>query len=141
MNDNISGHDSRATPGGHLIVASRYAEDFAEGMFEPRYWENANAVTGTAGGRGMVLFVDSGHEQWVLRHYRRGGLMTPVMDDRYFWSGLQNTRAVREFRLLHDLHERGLPVPRPVAARVCRDGLFYRADLLTVRIADARSLA
>lgn len=55
--------------------------------------------------------------------------------------GLERTRAWREWRLLQRLWERGLPVPRPVAARVVRHGFFYRADIITERLADARSLA
>ena len=34
-----------------------------------------------------------------------------------------------------------LPVPRPIAARVRRQGLFYQADLITSQIIDASSMA
>ena len=36
---------------------------------------------------------------------------------------------------------RGLPVPRPVAARYQRSGLYYRCDLITERIVDAQPLS
>ncbi|MGH8458999.1 MAG: 3-deoxy-D-manno-octulosonic acid kinase, partial [Nevskiales bacterium] len=39
------------------------------------------------------------------------------------------------------LHQQGLPVPAPVAARVVRDGLSYHADLITQRIADVQPLS
>ena len=81
----------------------------------------------------------AGH--WVLRHYRRGGLVGRVVHDRYLWTGLERTRAFSEWRLLHTMTNRGLPVPAPVAARVERQGLTYRADLVTVKLPGAVSLA
>src|SRR5690606_5957198 len=75
------------------------------------------------------------------RHYRRGGIFGPWLVDRYLWLGLVRTRAVREWTLLAELYGQGLPVPRPVAVRVCRTGLCYRADIVTERIAPAESLA
>jgi len=78
---------------------------------------------------------------WVLRHYRRGGMVARVMGDRYLWSGAERTRGFAELRLLAELHRRGLDVPRPVAARYQRSGVHYRADLITQYIADAQTLA
>lgn len=126
---------------GRVIVDSRYAAQFDEQAFEPAYWEAAGAIAADVGGRGQVLFVESGSEHWVLRHYHRGGMMTPALGDRYFWQGADRTRSLREWRLLHRLHSDGLPVPRPIAARFVRDGLFYRADLITARIPATRSVA
>jgi 3-deoxy-D-manno-octulosonic acid kinase len=77
----------------------------------------------------------------VLRHYRRGGLIARVNRDRYVWTGAARTRGFREFRLLATLHDAGLHVPAPVAARYQREGLHYRADLVTRRIPGARTLA
>lgn len=123
------------------LVAPRVSDYFEPQMFEPEYWQQRNAVTGVAGGRGKVLFLRAGDQEWVLRHYHRGGLMTPLLDDRYLWRGADATRSFREWRLLRRLHDEGFPVPAAVAARYIREGPFYRADLITVRIPDARSLA
>ncbi len=49
--------------------------------------------------------------------------------------------AFAEWRLLALLTERGLPVPKPVAARYQRSGLIYRCDLITKRIANAEPLS
>ena len=49
--------------------------------------------------------------------------------------------ATAEWRLLDLLTQRGLPVPKPVAARYQRSGVFYRCDLITQRIEDARPLS
>jgi 3-deoxy-D-manno-octulosonic acid kinase len=76
----------------------------------------------------------------VLRHYHRGGVMSRFVDDRYIWTGREATRAFREWRLLAELYASGLPVPRPIAARVWRHGFAYTADILTVYLENTRSL-
>ena len=49
---------------------------------------------------------------------------------------------VREYRLLTELYQMGLPVPRPVGALVQRHGmLLYSGSLLTEFLDGARSLA
>jgi len=105
--------------------------------FDPARW---NPLGRAAGGRGGVVFVDTPAGTCALRHYHRGGLAARISADRYLWSGAARTRAFREFRLLASLADGGLPVSLPVAARYVRDGLAYRADLLTRRV-DADTLA
>ena len=110
-------------------------------LFDPAQWRRRHRVIGEAPGRGTSLFLDAGHEAWVLRVYRRGGLIARLSERRYVWTGLPATRAFREFQLTATLHAQGLPVPRPVAASVTRYGLTYEAALITVRIPGARALA
>lgn len=93
------------------------------------------------GGRGAAWFVAGPCGPAVLRHYRRGGLVARLVQDRYLYLGRERTRSFREFRLLQQLRDRGLPVPAPVAAAFRRSGPGYRADLMTARIARARSLS
>src|SRR5690606_29835677 len=78
---------------------------------------------------------------WALRHYHRGGLVAKLIEDHYLWLGLERTRAFREWRLLASLAAAGLPVPRPVAARVNRTGPIYTADIITVFLPDTRRLS
>lgn len=99
--------------------------------FDREAWRDRGGLEEAAGGRGTVAFVGNGGRRWVLRHYRRGGLVARLLDDAYLWTGAERTRAFREFRLLRELRAAGLPVPAPVAARYERHGLVYRADLLT----------
>lgn len=110
-------------------------------LFEPDYWLARHAASVAAGGRGNVLFIDDGQHQWVLRHYRRGGLIGKLINDQYLWLGAGATRSFREWRLLAQLRALDLPVPAPVAARHVRSGLGYRADLLTATIPGACTLA
>ena len=110
-------------------------------MFEPSCWASRNALLEVTGGRQSVYFLRMDGEQWVLRHYRRGGLAARLSNDRYLWLGAAQTRCVREWRLLAELYRRGLPVPAPVAAVYSRSMLTYRADLITLAVPHSRTLA
>jgi 3-deoxy-D-manno-octulosonic acid kinase len=109
--------------------------------FDREWWLNEGARSHSTTGRGSVLMLDRGDETWVYRHYHRGGFASRLIDDQYFWTGAERSRPVREWRLLESLSEAGLPAPWPVAARAVRTGLFYRADILTVLLADTRPLS
>lgn len=99
-------------------------------------------MVGEAPGRGSSLFLQATPtQQWVLRPYRRGGLVAKLSEKRYWWTGAEHTRAFQELRLTAALFEQGLPVPTPVACCVTRYGMTYEAALLTVRIPGARALA
>ncbi|HET7313013.1 MAG TPA: 3-deoxy-D-manno-octulosonic acid kinase [Salinisphaera sp.] len=111
--------------------------------FDPAYWRSRRALVSEATGRGAAYFLRAGANQdWVLRHYRRGGILAHLNRDHYFWTGALRTRPLREFRLLDVLHRRGLKVPRPIAAQaVRRRGAWYRADLIIEAIPDTETLA
>jgi|UPI00068448BF tRNA A-37 threonylcarbamoyl transferase component Bud32 len=109
-------------------------------FFSPAYWRQQGCLTGQARGRGSAYAVEYGRKRFFLRHYRRGGAIGPYMKDRYLWTGLDTTRAWREFYLLLDMHAKGLPVPRPAAAYVQRIWLMYYADIITEQIPDALPL-
>jgi len=109
--------------------------------FNVDFWLQQGKVEGAIEGRGKARFIEFNGVQLVLRHYCRGGMVASVTADRYFWTGLKNTRAWREWHLLDLMYQQGLPVPQPVAARVYRHGLFYRADIIIKRIVDAMPLS
>ena len=115
--------------------------DGGESLFDPKFWAARGALGDVSGGRGSAWFVGTEAEPWVLRHYRRGGFIARISEDRYLWAGEGRVRAFAEWRLLAHLKQRGLPVPAPVAAWYRRDGLTYRCDLLTRRIARAMPLS
>jgi 3-deoxy-D-manno-octulosonic acid kinase len=126
--------------GAMLYDASRCGQP-DERIFAREHWRAAGSLQEAAGGRGTVAFIRDGGRRWVLRHYRRGGLVAQLLGDRYLWTGADRTRACREWRLLRELRAAGLPVPVPVAARYERRGLFYRADLLTEELPTRLTLA
>lgn len=110
-------------------------------LFEPGILNEQGYLGSAAGGRGAAWYVDLPEAACVLRHYRRGGLPARLLTDQYLYFGRDRTRPFREWHLLTALRERELPVPRPLAARVCRTGVLYRGDILVERIPNARSLA
>jgi 3-deoxy-D-manno-octulosonic acid kinase len=120
--------------------ANRYP-NFDGVWFEREWWLAEGARTHSITGRGSVLMLDRGDETWVYRHYHRGGFVSRLVYDQYFWTGAERSRPVREWRLLDSLSEQELPAPRPVAARAVRTGLFYRADILTVLLPDTEPLS
>jgi 3-deoxy-D-manno-octulosonic acid kinase len=124
-----------------MLYDTQRTSNFSAEFFEPEYWRRHDAVEGTARGRGTTWFVRSGDAGFVLRHYRRGGLMAKVSKDAYLWRGENETRAFAEWYLTYHLCRAGLPVPVPIAARYRRSGLFYRADIITQRIENSESLA
>jgi 3-deoxy-D-manno-octulosonic acid kinase len=88
-----------------------------------------------------VCFLGTDEGRWVLRHYKRGGLIARICTDHYLWLGAARTRSFAEWRLLAELRRLGLPVPAPIAAGYVRGGLTYRADLITAEVPGARTLA
>jgi len=125
---------------GILYDASRLRKPAPE-VFTREYWASRGSHVEVAGGRASVSFVRAEEASWVLRHYRRGGLMAKLLDDQYLWLGPNRTRSFEEWRLLAELHQRELPVPAPVAARYVRSGLVYRADLITEELPASQTLA
>jgi 3-deoxy-D-manno-octulosonic acid kinase len=119
-----------------------------ESLFDPNFWTGRGELVAVSGGRGSAWFVGSAvgaaAHPWVLRHYRRGGFIARISQDRYLWSGEDKVRAFAEWRLLFYLAQRGLNVPKPVAAFYRRGGLggmAYRCDLITARIEHAEALS
>lgn len=131
----------REDAGGVILFDATVAPQVDQHWFERDYWRQRDALRVLGGGRGGVAVIDTPTGECVLRHYHRGGLIAKLSADRYLWQGAARTRSFAEFRLLGRLRALGLPVPVPVASRYCRQGLQYSADLITVRIADARTLA
>jgi 3-deoxy-D-manno-octulosonic acid kinase len=135
----------KRTPRGAVLVASsQFAsllESAGESIFDPEHWRALGALSATSQGRGSAWFIRSGDDEWVLRHYSRGGFVGKFLRDSYLWTGESRVRAFSELRLTRALQEMGLPVPAPVAAAYRRAGASYRCDLITRRIRGAAALS
>jgi 3-deoxy-D-manno-octulosonic-acid transferase len=94
----------------------------------------------TGSGRGQAALVQAPQGAYVLRHYRRGGLMARLSDDRFLREPLARSRAMREFALLRLMRSQGLPVPAPVAALHTPHSLSYRADIAVAWLPGTRNL-
>jgi 3-deoxy-D-manno-octulosonic acid kinase len=137
-----AGDEKLVADGRHIMLAGgERAEVPRAEWFDAAEWRRAGAVALETSGRGEVLIVAHGAETWVLRHYRRGGLVARFIDDHYVWMGAQRARAFREWRLLRELSAAGLPVPNPVAAHVFRTGVIYTADIVTSYLPNTRKLS
>lgn len=130
-----------ALRGGAMVLDAALDPPPTWDWFDPGWWVAQGHGREGAGGRGGIMFVAAPVGACVLRHYRRGGWVAPLLGDRYLWTGAERSRGFAEFRLLAELVRRGLPVPVPVAARYRRRGIYYAADLITRTIAHAQTIA
>jgi tRNA A-37 threonylcarbamoyl transferase component Bud32 len=78
-----------------------------------------------------------GGQKIVLRHYSHGGLLRFLTRDLYLFG----SRSFQELALTEAVRSCGIPTVEPVGAVRRRVfATFYRADLLTIEIPDARNL-
>jgi 3-deoxy-D-manno-octulosonic acid kinase len=126
MPENISKVDNNCW----IITNEKLYGSVNSDWFSDTYWLNQGRLLGASSGRGSAWMVKSGDEKMMLRHYYRGGIPAHFIKDKYFWTGLNKTRSISEYRLLEKMYKLGLPVPQPIAAQVCKKGLFYQANIL-----------
>ena len=127
----------RIASGWALINREQVQEDVTA-LFDSAQYQTRKALRD---GRGQAYQVHGSFGFAVLRHYRRGGLMGSLWQDRYLYTGIEMTRCFREMRLLAWLAARDLPVPTPLACRFVKTGVVYRADLLTAWLDGAMPLS
>jgi len=118
-----------------LLDAQFNAADPSQ-VFDQGEWKHSEPVST---GRRSNWFVDMGEDAFVLRHFKRGGAVARILGNKYWFRSEEATRSFAEFNLLLELRRQKLPVPEPVAAGYCKQGLWYTAQLLTRRIPDAQS--
>ncbi|MCK3656941.1 3-deoxy-D-manno-octulosonic acid kinase [Pasteurellaceae bacterium Macca] len=107
--------------------------------------KNLNSrLLGQSKGRGITYFLYTETElgvNSVLRHYYRGGLFGKFVKDRYAFQSYEQTRAVKEFELLQQLHRWGLPTPRPIGLKITRQFGCYQGDILIEKIENTQDLS
>ncbi|MDH4109134.1 MAG: 3-deoxy-D-manno-octulosonic acid kinase [Gammaproteobacteria bacterium] len=131
------------TGNGAILYDTDLLDHVSERTFSASAWKTVKPVESAlrSGGRGYTIIVGDGKREFVLRHFRRGGLVGRVIRDSYVWRGEDLTRSFSEWRLLRKMLRLGLPVPQPVVARYCRRGPFYSADLIMLRIQGIKPLS
>jgi 3-deoxy-D-manno-octulosonic acid kinase len=118
----------------HILYDADALNQISDNYFTLSGWQQRQGLDGIACGRGATVFVHDERGEYVLRHYRRGGFVAKLIRDCYLWTGLEQSRPWREWTLLEQLSEEGLPVPAPIAVRLKRRGPCYTADILMSRI-------
>ncbi len=131
----------RVLTGGAMLYDSSRVGNLTPAWFDPEHWLSRGELEGVAHGRGAAHLIHTAGARYVLRHYRRGGLIAHLSTDRYLWRGESLTRPYAEWQLMYHLAHAGLPVPAPIAARYRKSGFTYSGDLITERLADAESLS
>lgn len=111
-----------------------------DNWFSPAYWQQQDALAATATGRGTVWFIDSHYGAFVLRRYRRGGLIAKLTQFRFCFIHIKRTRAWQELALLEEMQRLGLPVPAPIAGKIQRFIGTYEAYILIGTIPHAKEL-
>ncbi len=101
------------------------------------YWRDRDGIAGQSTGRSTTYLISHPQGEYVLRHYYRGGAIRYISKDYYCYYGLEKTRIYAEFTLLEQLQAWNLPAPAPIAGRITRKGLLYKADLLMATIPNA----
>ncbi|RJX72393.1 3-deoxy-D-manno-octulosonic acid kinase [Vibrio sinensis] len=124
----------------HFWYDSALLSEDIHRVFDIQFWKEQQAVLGSAQGRGTTWFVQGDRLELAIRHYHRGGLFGKIVKDHYWFTGIKKNRAFQELVLLDTLHKQGVNVPRPVAARIIKQGFTYQADIIIEKIANARDL-
>lgn len=121
-----------------IVTRNTLASLISPQWFDPAYWgDNARKIQ--TGGRGGAYVVNTPIGPLLLRQYLRGGLVAPIMKDRYMWHGGNRTRSFAEYFLTAKAYESGAPVPEPIAGMYHRKGRFYRAAILVQFLRDVRT--
>ena len=126
--------------GSSILLDEDYTVNERDDVFSALDSSNELKVRVKQAGRGSVSFFSHAEKSMVHKHYLRGGLVSKLIFDRYLWINLELTRSFIVFRALAEMSQLGLPVPRPIAARVRRRGVYYTADLITEKLDNTRTL-
>jgi 3-deoxy-D-manno-octulosonic acid kinase len=116
------------------------SREFLQEHFEVAYWRQRPGYEVISSGRGGSIRIELDDKAAILRRYHRGGAVGKLLSDQYLWMGKILSRPWREWKILERARRASLPVPEPVAACICRSGLWYRAILITAYLQDTETL-
>ena len=123
-----------------ILLDEDYTVNERDDVFSALDSSNESMIRVKQAGRGSVSYFTHAEKSMVHKHYLRGGLVSKLIFDRYLWLKVELTRSFVEFRALEEMSQLGLPVPRPIAARVKRSGISYTADLITEKLDNTKTL-
>ncbi len=123
-----------------LVAHKKYKKIVSKEWFDSNHWQANNAIDGESIGRATTYFFNHQEKRYVLREYRRGGLVGKLIEKKYFFKNIESTRAYQELVVLKQLRKLKLPVPKPVAALIKVDGYYYQAKIITRLIKNAEDL-
>ncbi len=131
-------HDIASTDSVRILYDPDLVSFPEKGIFDAENWPNVVPVNA---GRGEAYFVSSDERQWLIKTYCRGGFIRRLARKSYFFFGFARTRMFQEFLLLQYLIDRKVAVPRPVAALVENNGMFYQGQIILQQLQGYESLS
>lgn len=133
--------ERRRVGGAELLVNAELSPPYADAALAAPETLAEAPGDARASGRGALRAIEAGGgARLLVRHYRRGGLLGPVLGDRYLRCGPSRPEA--ELIVTEYLRARGVRVPRIAAALVRPAGpCAYRGDLFVLEEPGARDFA
>jgi 3-deoxy-D-manno-octulosonic acid kinase len=138
----LAGHERRRERGAEIVALPSLvgaASDAVAAAGSLHAWAAGSPGGRTLRGRGAAWAVELGGVACVVRHYRRGGAVARLLDDRYLRIG--RPRPLREMVASARARERGVRTPEVLATVTYAQGVFYRADIATRFVPDSMDLA
>jgi 3-deoxy-D-manno-octulosonic acid kinase len=87
-----------AATGDFIIYDDELISAPSPRLFDPNEW--GEKATPHAEGRGTVWFIEQPDGEWILKNFRRGGLVGRFIKQRYFFSGNRRTRMAQRISLV-----------------------------------------
>ena len=109
-------------------------KNFSSLLFNIDYISKEGLIKSEIVGRGKAYEIEFEGNRFILKHYIRGGFISKISYDKYFFDAIASSRAVKEYNFLNNLYSKGLPVPKPAALQVVINKFTYTADLITCKI-------
>ena len=109
-------------------------KNFSSILFNIDYISKEGLIKSEIVGRGKTYEIEFEGNRFILKHYIRGGFISKISYDKYFFDAIASSRAVKEYNFLNNLYSKGLPVPKPAALQVIINRFTYTADLITCKI-------
>ena len=109
-----------------IISDTELNESIDAQWFDDKYWLNQGRLLGASSGRGSAWMVKSDQNKMMLRHYYRGGFPAKFIKDKYFWTGLNKTRSLSEYRLLAKMTKLGFLFPSLLPLKCVDLGCFIK---------------
>jgi len=122
-------------------VSDDVCADFNVNWFDEVQYKKSSKLNSWESGRQAISRLTILGVAMILRHYCRGGVPSRLTKDQFIFSGFRRCRCYQEMMLLNTMWQANLPVPKPIAAKCQRRGLFYKADLIMAEIGNTKTLA
>ena len=106
-----------------------------------KLFEIAQVSGKSEGGRHNSLFFKFDEQEYMLKHYYRGGAVQRLLEDYYLYIHSSYVNVFVEWRLLHQLQRWHLPAPVPCAASYVDRLIFYTADIILQSCRPARPIS